>query len=138
MRVVVIGAGMAGLVAARTLHDESGGDIDVVVVDKGRSPGGRMATRRIGAATFDHGAQFFTVRTPAFARRVDDWIERGLVTVWNHGFDARRRLPPLRRTGGMTSLAKDLAVRPRRRVLDDGVHAAATGAAASVGPAGRS
>ena len=37
MRVVVIGAGMAGLVAARTLHDESGGALDVTVVDKGRS-----------------------------------------------------------------------------------------------------
>ena len=48
-----------------------------------------MATRRIGAATFDHGAQFFTVRTPAFRHRVDDWSDRGLVTVWNHGF-ARR------------------------------------------------
>ena len=79
---------MAGLVArAARCTTSPAGDIDVVVVDKGRSPGGRMATRRIGAATFDHGAQFFTVRTPAFRRRVDDWIDRGLVTVWNHGFD---------------------------------------------------
>ena len=109
MRVVVIGAGMAGLVAARTLHDESDGDIDVVVVDKGRSPGGRMATRRIGAATFDHGAQFFTVRTPAFARRVDDWIDRGLVTVWNHGFAHDDGFPRYVAPAGMTSLAKDLA-----------------------------
>ncbi len=110
MRVVVIGAGMAGLVAAQTLQAESNGEIDVVVVDKGRSPGGRMATRRIGAATFDHGAQFFTVRTPAFRHRVDDWIERGLVMVWNHGFSNDDGHPRYAAPGGMTSLAKDLAI----------------------------
>lgn len=109
MRVVVIGAGMAGLVAAHTLQVESDGDINVVVVDKGRSPGGRMATRRIGAATFDHGAQFFTVRTPAFRRRVDDWSARGLVRVWNHGFADDDGHPRYVAPGGMTSLAKDMA-----------------------------
>jgi renalase len=109
MRVVVIGAGIAGLVAARTLGDESGGAIEVVVVDKGRSPGGRMATRRIGAATFDHGAQFFTVRTPAFGHRVEDWVDRRLVSVWNHGFAQDDGHPRYIAPGGMTSLAKDLA-----------------------------
>ena len=109
MRVVVIGAGMAGLVAAGTLQAESDGEIDVVVVDKGRQVGGRMATRRFGGATFDHGAQFFTVRTPALQRRVDDWMRRGLVTVWNHGFDHDDGFPRYVAPGGMTSLAKDLA-----------------------------
>jgi renalase len=110
MRVVVIGAGMAGLVAARALHDASDGALDIVVVDKGRSVGGRMATRRIGDATFDHGAQFFTVRTPAFRRRVDDWSDRGLARVWNHGFDHDDGYPRYVAPHGMTSLAKDLAV----------------------------
>lgn len=109
MRVVVIGAGMAGLVAARTLHDVSDGALDIVVVDKGRSVGGRMATRRIGDATFDHGAQFFTVRTPAFQRRVDDWLNRGLARVWNHGFDHDDGYPRYVAPRGMTTLAKDLA-----------------------------
>ena len=54
---------MAGVVAARELTRN--GD-DVVVMDKGRSPGGRMATRRDGDARFDHGAQFFTVRDELF------------------------------------------------------------------------
>jgi len=54
MRVVVIGAGLAGLMSAQQLQ-ESGHD--VVVLDKGKSPGGRLATRRIGDATLDHGAQ---------------------------------------------------------------------------------
>ena len=59
MRVTVIGAGLAGLIAAQQLHNNGH---DVVVLDKGKSPGGRLATRRIGDATLDHGAQFFTVR----------------------------------------------------------------------------
>ncbi len=84
MRIIIIGAGLAGLIAAREL-DAAGAD--VLVLDKGRSPGGRLATRRVGGATLDHGAQFFTVRSPAFAKTVDDWLARGLVHAWNHGFD---------------------------------------------------
>jgi predicted NAD/FAD-dependent oxidoreductase len=106
MRVVIVGAGLSGLVAARRLVEAGA---DVVVVDKGRSPGGRLATRRIGGATLDHGAQFFTVRTPAFQRQVDDWTARGLVTIWSHGFDAADGHPRHVAVAGMNSLAKDLA-----------------------------
>ena len=67
MRVAIVGAGLAGLMAGRTLAEAGH---EVVLLDKGRSPGGRLATRRIGAATLDHGAQFFTVRSEAFAARV--------------------------------------------------------------------
>ena len=80
-----------------------------MLVDKGRSVGGRLATRRIGDATVDHGAQFFTVRTPAFQRQVDDWVDRGLATVWSHGFTASDGHPRYVATSGMNSLAKDLA-----------------------------
>lgn len=106
MRVVVVGAGIAGLVAARQL-DSSG--VDVLVVDKGRSVGGRLATRRIGGATLDHGAQFFTVRTPAFGQRVEEWVQRGLVRVWSHGFTDDDGHPRFVAPAGMNSLAKDLA-----------------------------
>jgi renalase len=108
MRVVIVGAGMCGLVAGHRLVDSGA---EVVVVDKGRSPGGRLATRRIGSATIDHGAQFFTVRTPALQRRVDDWIERGLVSVWSHGFSSNDGHARYVAPSGMNSLAKDLARR---------------------------
>lgn len=110
-RVIVVGAGLAGLVAARELVDAPVEvPVDVTVFDKGRSPGGRLATRRIGDATLDHGAQFFTVRGEALAGRVEHWRQRGLVDVWCHGFDGDgdghpRYVAP----AGMTSLAKDLA-----------------------------
>ena len=107
MRVVVVGAGLAGLTAARRLH----ADHDVIVLDKGRSVGGRLATRRIGAARLDHGAQFFTVRRPALRSQVDDWLERDVVRVWCHGFAGREDGHP-RYCGahGMNALAKDLSV----------------------------
>ena len=106
MRVVVVGAGITGLVAARGL---CAAGADVVVVDRGRSVGGRMATRRIGDARLDHGAQFFTGRTPAFRSRVDDWFERGLVKIWSHGFGDDDGHPRYVASAGMNSLAKDLA-----------------------------
>lgn len=106
MKVVIIGAGLAGLVAARQLAV----DHEVIVVDKGRSVGGRMATRRMGDAVLDHGAQFFTVRGPAFRSQVDDWVDRGLAHVWCHGFDGSGDgYPRYVGTAGMNSLAKDLA-----------------------------
>jgi hypothetical protein len=107
MRVVIVGAGLSGLVAAKELQAAGA---EVAVLDKGRSPGGRLATRRIGTATLDHGAQFLTVRTPAFQRRVDDWIGRGLVAVWAHGFGPADMHPRLAAPAGMNSLAKDVAV----------------------------
>lgn len=109
MRVVVVGAGLAGLVAAREL---AGAGVDVRVVDKGSSPGGRLATRRIAGATLDHGAQFFTVRSDELQRRVDDWLARGVVRVWTDGFgerEGRDGHPRYVGANGMTSLAKDLA-----------------------------
>jgi len=80
-RVVIIGAGLAGLTAARKLA----GDHEVVVLDKSRGVGGRMATRRIGAATIDHGAQFFTTHTPEFANVVSSWVAAGVAQPWFAG-----------------------------------------------------
>ena len=106
MRITVVGAGLAGLVAARDLA----GAHDVVLFDKGRSVGGRLATRRIGAARLDHGAQFFTVRGDDFRRQTDDWLRRDVATVWCHGFDgAGDGYPRYCGTTGMNALAKDLS-----------------------------
>ena len=106
MRVAIVGAGLAGLMAGRTLAEAGH---EVVLLDKGRSPGGRLATRRIGAATLDHGAQFFTVRSEAFAARVDRWEADGLVRVWCRGFEVEDGHPRYAVRGGMNALAKHLA-----------------------------
>jgi photolyase PhrII len=79
LQVAVIGAGIAGLVAARALVDHGH---TVVVFDKGREPGGRASSRIREGFAFDHGAQYFTVRDARFRRHVDAWIERGVVARW--------------------------------------------------------
>jgi predicted NAD/FAD-dependent oxidoreductase len=110
MRVVVVGAGVAGLMAAQSLVKNGH---DVVVVDKGRSPGGRLATRRIDNATLDHGAQFFTVRESLFESYVSEWITSGVVTEWCRGFNSTTQnndgFPRYRGVRGMTDIAKHLA-----------------------------
>ena len=106
MRVTVIGAGLAGLIAAQQLHNNGH---DVVVLDKGKSPGGRLATRRIGDATLDHGAQFFTVREPEFEVYVRQWVQAGVVREWCKGFSSQDGHPRYIGTHGMNSIAKHLA-----------------------------
>lgn len=108
MRVAIVGAGIAGLMAGRSLVDAGH---EVVLFDKGRSPGGRLATRRIGNARLDHGAQFFTVRTDDFQRHVHAWQADGLVYEWCRGFSAEGDgYPRYAVRGGMNALAKRVAV----------------------------
>ncbi|MEO1084907.1 MAG: FAD-dependent oxidoreductase, partial [Acidobacteriota bacterium] len=80
-RIAIIGAGMAGLVAGRTLSDAGHA---VRLFDKGRRPGGRLSTREVrdNVLAFDHGAQYFTARHPGFRRAVDSWVEEGAVAPW--------------------------------------------------------
>ena len=52
--IAIIGAGMTGLAAARTL---TGAGHSVTLYEKSRSVGGRVATRRVEGCIFDHGAQ---------------------------------------------------------------------------------
>jgi len=108
MRVVVVGAGLAGLTAARKLSDAGH---HVVVFDKGRSPGGRLATRRIGSSRFDHGAQFFTIRSDEFAALVQPHLDAGLAFEWCRGFSAQGDgYPRYAVRAGMSAWAKALAV----------------------------
>lgn len=103
---VIIGAGLAGLLAGRTLTRAGW---EVALLDKGRGVGGRLATRRINDATFDHGAQFFTVRDPRFQAIADEWLAAGVAVEWTRGFATNDGHPRYRGVPGMTALAKHLA-----------------------------
>jgi renalase len=83
MGVVVVGAGISGLLCARRLVDNG---VDAQVLERSTRVGGRLATARVGEAVFDTGAQFFTVRTPEFQAQVDAWIARGVAREWCRGF----------------------------------------------------
>lgn len=69
LSVAVIGAGIAGLTAARKLAKAGAA---VQVFDKSRGLGGRLATRRTDGGAIDHGAQYVTAREPAFKA----WVAR--------------------------------------------------------------
>ena len=125
-RVAVIGAGISGLICARTLQDHG---YPVALYEKARGAGGRMSTRRAGEGLrFDHGAQYFTVRDPRFQRYVEAWKTQGIVQHWNGRITATgpertgRRGGPTRwaGVGGMNAvcrhLARELDVRLETRV----------------------
>ena len=77
--IAVIGAGMAGLTVAAGLRDRA----NVVVFEKSRGLGGRMATRRAEPYAFDHGAQYFRARSPEFRAFLREYSERGIVRSWH-------------------------------------------------------
>jgi hypothetical protein len=57
--------------------------VDVVVVDKARTPGGRLCTHRTSyGLAFDHGAQYLTIRNPWFRRALQPLVEAGTVARW--------------------------------------------------------
>ncbi len=97
--IAIIGAGLAGISAARAL---SARGIPVHLFDKGRAPGGRLATRRAehaGAALqFDHGAQYLRAAGPGFAAA----LEAAGAQPWP---DAARRVG----VPGMSALPRALA-----------------------------
>ena len=109
---IVVGAGIAGLCAARELVAAGR---SVLVLDKRRGLGGRMATRRLGSAVCDHGAQFFTVRGRAFGGIVSEAHAAGSAVEWCRGFSRAGSLadghdgdghPRWRGTKAMTDLPK--------------------------------
>lgn len=113
-RVLVVGAGVAGVAAARALR---AGGLDVTVLERGRVPGGRAASRTVHGRRVDLGASYVTARDPRFAAVVEDWVRRGLARPWTDRFAVRRAdgwghsAGPLRygTAAGMRSLVEDLA-----------------------------
>jgi hypothetical protein len=79
-RVAIIGGGIAGIAAARRLAAAHGVPM---IFEKARRPGGRVSTRRAGAFSFDHGAQYFTCRDAGFEGVVSDCCRRGVAALWD-------------------------------------------------------
>src|SRR5215210_1254435 len=109
---LIVGAGLSGLVAARTLQDAG---VSVTVLEKEEKVGGRMRTDLVDDGVFDHGAQFFTVRSERFEEMVRAWISAGVAEEWTRGFanaSGERNedgYPRYKGTRGMTAVAEYLS-----------------------------
>lgn len=89
LRIAIVGAGIAGLSAARALADRRH---TVKVFERGRVAGGRVATRVLeaielprglsGEVAFDHGAQYFTVRDQRFSEVAAEWERDRVIAKW--------------------------------------------------------
>lgn len=93
MHIAIIGAGIAGLTCSRELVRNN---YQVTLLEKSRGYGGRLCTRQIRQApvasssansfpearSFDHGAPYFTVRSPLFAEEVATWQRAGWASAW--------------------------------------------------------
>jgi predicted NAD/FAD-dependent oxidoreductase len=78
--VAIIGGGVSGLLAAREL---TAAGVRTIVYDKARGPGGRLATRRVeDVAWFNHGAQYFTIRSDKLQPMLQKWLKLGVVRIW--------------------------------------------------------
>lgn len=107
---------MAGLSAARELKRRGR---SAVLLDKGRGVGGRMATRRFEGASFDTGAQFFSVRSGSFRRLLEEeLVPRGSATVWYRSKDEPYYRGQPTMTGVPKHLAEGLDVRLATRVME--------------------
>ncbi len=105
--VLVVGAGMAGLIASREVIRAGR---SVTVLDKGRGVGGRLASRRIDGAAFDHGAQGFTTGDSCHAAvGLRERLE-GAVADWNPAPAARSSPCHWRGVPSMSGVAKHLAL----------------------------
>jgi len=77
-RIAIVGAGLSGL----TLADDLAPYAEIALFEKSRGVSGRMATRYADPYAFDHGTQFFTVRTPEFQAHLAPLLAQGHVAEW--------------------------------------------------------
>ncbi len=124
--VAVVGGGIAGVACAQAVQAAG---LPVVLHDRGRRLGGRLAVREVDGHAVDIGASYFTVPDgdAPFAAVVAGWHERGLARPWTDTFHVAEgdaitgsKAGPLRWAGtaGLRPLVEDLA---RGLVVEQGV-----------------
>jgi len=118
---------VAGLAAARNLKQAQ---FEVRLFDKGRSPGGRLATRRVAATDdgdvqkqwlFDHGAQFIRARDPQLRALLEGLVASGTALRWQRRGLQSADDPAFIGAPSMSAIARAMAdglhVRTQARVV---------------------
>ncbi|MBD2182324.1 FAD-dependent oxidoreductase [Planktothrix sp. FACHB-1355] len=105
--VAVIGAGIAGLTAAQQLQQAG---YSVVVLEKSRGVGGRVATRRLYGKSADHGLRYLEPNGEILQRFVKVLCDRHILQTWNDRFySPESKIPHYVAPEGMSAIAKFLA-----------------------------
>ncbi|MFY7993431.1 MAG: NAD(P)-binding protein [Bacteriovoracaceae bacterium] len=94
--ILIIGAGISGIHLANLIklsHKK------ILLIDKAKGLGGRLATRRVNDLGIDHGLQYFK-ESEEITTHLQEWSRKGWLTHVEQGF-----VSPL----GMTSLIKKMA-----------------------------
>lgn len=126
--VAVVGAGLSGLVCAQRLRQAG---YRVVVVEKSRGLGGRMATRRLTNTCADHGVGYLEDQGERTRQLIQTLLPQKLIQRWTNQFyelapngslrPAAACHPRYIAPSGMTTIAKFLArgleVRHSQRVV---------------------
>ncbi|TVQ51286.1 MAG: FAD-dependent oxidoreductase, partial [Spirulina sp. DLM2.Bin59] len=94
----VVGAGLAGLSIAQQIQAQDG---TVVLLDKSRGVGGRVATRRLHETHLDHGLPYFQAQGPYTRQLIEQYAH--LLHPWPG--KAGTYVAP----GGNTAIAKAMA-----------------------------
>jgi renalase len=110
-RVAVVGAGISGAVCAHVLREHG---VSVDLIERGRAPGGRMASPELHGRRVDLGAAYFTAKEPDFVAAVERWSAQKLVRDWTDTLDVfsadgrRSTSGPMRYAtpGGLRSLVR--------------------------------
>jgi predicted NAD/FAD-dependent oxidoreductase len=77
--IVVIGAGISGLICAQGLRQAG---YQVLVLEKSRGVGGRVATRRLQETCADHGACYIKPKTKLLSQLIEFLGDRNLIELW--------------------------------------------------------
>jgi phytoene dehydrogenase-like protein len=112
-RVVVVGSGVAGLVSAFALAARG---LDVTVLERAASPGGKMRQIAIGSARIDSGPTVFTMR----------WVFDELFAAAGRNFADHVRLRPLDILASTRSGILRARVKPRDIAPSAGIPSAST------------
>ncbi len=115
-KIAIIGAGIAGMAAATDLQRAQ---FEVRLFDKGRSPGGRVATRRVAATNegagqrqwlFDHGAQFIRPRDAHLRALMENLVASGTALRWPKNERQSDDDPAFIGAPAMSAIARAMAV----------------------------
>ena len=82
IKIAVIGAGMTGITISNLLRKK----VRLSIFEKSRGLGGRMATRRSEPYQFNHGTQYFKIKSKEFNDFLSPLIRKKIIQHWkgNH------------------------------------------------------